>query len=100
MDLINWEERPFVPVEQMSEYRARDPDTARKYGQVVRSAAIANVDYKIRYAKLNGTQSMQPPPSCGRIFLGNIVVRNLGTPNQYETWMPDHVFEELYEAVG
>jgi hypothetical protein len=30
-------------------------------------------------------------------MLGYLVVRKLGTPDQYETWMPGKVFEELYE---
>ena len=42
---------------------------------------------------------MKPPPSCGRIFPGYLVVRNLGKSDQYETWMPDHVFDELYERI-
>jgi hypothetical protein len=40
---------------------------------------------------------MKPPPRCGRIFPGVIVVRNLGKKGQYETWMPEDVFEEMYK---
>ena len=98
MDILSWEERPFITLEQMATYKAKDRDTARRYGPIVKSAEIANVDYKVRYSKLSSSQTMQPPPSCGRIFLGHIVVRNLGTSDQYETWMPGHVFDELYEA--
>ena len=27
---------------------------------------------------------------------GYLVVRRIGTAGQYETWMPDQIFEELY----
>jgi hypothetical protein len=41
---------------------------------------------------------MKPPPGSHiHIMPGYLVVRKLGTPDQYETWMPDVVFEELYE---
>jgi hypothetical protein len=42
---------------------------------------------------------MKKPPSCGRYFSGFLVVRNLGRKNQYETWMPEVVFEELYKKI-
>ena len=52
-----------------------------------------------RYTKFSSSRRMQPPPSAHRhIYLGYLVVRKVGTPEQYETWMPDHVFDELYEA--
>lgn len=44
-------------------------------------------------------QKMKYPPSAGRIFAGFIVVRNLGKKNQYETWMPDGVFEKQYKKI-
>ena len=41
---------------------------------------------------------MKPPPGSQiHIMPGYLVVRKLGTPDQYETWMPDQVFKELYE---
>ncbi len=99
MEIINWKERPFVSLEQMKIYAARDRDTARKYGTMVKAAEISNRDYGYRYSKFSSTRTMQPPPSSHmHIFLGYLVVRKLGTPDQYETWMADHVFEELYEA--
>ena len=94
------EDRPFIAVEQMQLFDAVDRDTSRLYGPKVRAAGISNVDYKVRFNKLGATRHMKPPPSCGRIFPGFIVVRQLGTPDEYETWMPDHVFEELYRAPG
>jgi len=96
VDTFNWQ-RPFISQEQMATFAALDRKTARMYGAVVRASQISNVDYKTRFNKLRSKQTMQPPPSCGRIFMGYLVVRKLGTAEQYETWMPDHVFEELYE---
>jgi hypothetical protein len=100
MEILSWEERPFVTLKQMGTYQAKDKETARRYGRLVKSAEIANIDYKVRYGKYSASRAMQPPPSCGRIFLGNIVVRKLGTPEQYETWMPGDTFDELYEEVA
>ena len=99
MDILDWKERPFVTIEQMAAYSARDPDTARKYGTVVKAAEISNRDYGYRYNRFSSSRTMQPPPSSHiHIHLGYLVVRKLGTPDQYETSMPDHVFEELYET--
>lgn len=89
-------DRPFITLEQMALFDAIERDTARKYGSKIKAYGVSNVDYKVRYGKLSSSQTMNPPPSCGRIFSGYLVVRKLGTPDQYETWMPDHVFEELY----
>ena len=91
-------DRPFIAQEHMSLFDAIDRDTSRRYGPKVKAAGVSNVDYKIRFSKLSSSQTMSPPPSCGRIFPGYVVVRKLGTPDQYETWMPDHVFEELYRS--
>lgn len=91
-------DRPFTPQEQMALFDAIDRDASRRFGPKVKAAGISNVDYKIRFSKLSSSQSMNPPPSCGRIFAGYVVVRKLGTPDQYETWMPDHVFEDLYRS--
>jgi hypothetical protein len=41
---------------------------------------------------------MKPEPSHSRIFPGYLVVRKIDTKSEYETWMPDHVFEEIYVA--
>ncbi len=99
MDILDWKERPFVSVEDMAVYSARDRDTAKKYGPIVKAAEISNRDYGYRYSKFSSSRTMQAPPSSHiHIHLGYLVVRKLGTPNQYETWMPDRVFEELYEA--
>ena len=101
MDIKDWKERPFVSLDQMSIYSARDPDTARKYGPTVKAAAISNRDYGYRHGKLSSSQTMQPPPSSYmHIHIGYLVVRKLGTADQYETWMPDDVFDELYVAIS
>jgi hypothetical protein len=101
MDILNWEERPFVAVEQMKHYTARDRETARKYGATVKAAEISNRDYKYRYDKYSSSRTMQPPPSSHiHIYLGFLVVRKLDTVDQYETWMPSHLFDELYGSLA
>ena len=83
----------------MDEYRSIDSKTTKKYGKLVKALEIANIEYKDRYYKLSHTKTMKEPPLTGRIFSGYVVVRNLGKENEYETWMPVHVFDELYEKV-
>lgn len=94
--VLSWEKRPYVTDDDMAVYIARDRKTASMYGKKVLAVPIANVDFKTRFNKSVSHRRMQEPPSCGRIFLGYLVVRKLGTPDEYETWMPDHVFDELY----
>ena len=89
-------DRPFIAHGNMRTYVATDAETASEYGRTVKATELSNVEYKIRFGKLKRENNMKPPPSCGRIFMGYLVVRCLGTQQQYETWMPDHVFEELY----
>ena len=88
--------RPFITQNALQTYIAMDATVAARYGKTVKAAELSNVEYKIRFGSLGHENKMKPPPGCGRIFMGYLVVRNLGTPQQYETWMPDHVFEELY----
>lgn len=90
------QDRPYISAQDMATFKATDAEAASMYGRTVRAAGISNIDYKMRFARFHETSSMKPPPSCGRIFMGYVVIRKLGTPDQYETWMPDHVFEELY----
>lgn len=92
--------RPYVDLAAMGLYEALDRKTAVLYGRRVKAAMLTNVEYKIRHGELHATHRMKPPPSCGRIFPGYLVVRKFGTAQQYETWMPDHVFEELYSLIG
>lgn len=95
---FDWRERPFITVAEMDDHIALDSDTAQRYGKVIKAAEISNRDYKYRYQKLRKTNNMKPPPSSHiHIMLGFIVVRNLGTDQQYETWIPELVFEDLYQ---
>lgn len=89
--------KKLMDVNAMDEYLCIDPKIAKKYGRTVRAISISNREYQHRYDKLNSTRVMKEPPLSGRIFLGYLVVRNFGQPNQYETWIPDHAFEEIYE---
>ena len=101
MDILDSEVRPYISLEQMRTYSARDNGTAKKYGQIVKAAEISNRDYGYRYSKFSSSRVMRPPPgSHMHIYLGYLVVRKLGTSEQYETWMPNHVFDELYEAAS
>jgi hypothetical protein len=88
-------DRPFIDQASLALYVARDRAAAR-YGKAVKAAQLSNIEYKERFHRLKRHHRMKPPPSCGRIFMGYLVLRNLGKLSQYETWMPDHVFDELY----
>jgi hypothetical protein len=90
--------RPYTSHEKMAIFQAIDVEAANLYGKKIKAMELSNVDYKIRFGKLRTTISMRNPPGTGRIFPGYLVVRKIGTPNQYETWMPEHVFDDLYEA--
>jgi hypothetical protein len=91
-------DRPFTTHSAMPRFTARDKQTAQRYGNAVKALTITNREYQQRYEKLADQNSMKPPPSSHiHIMMGYLVVRKLGTPQQYETWMPDDVFEELYE---
>jgi hypothetical protein len=87
--------RPFIDQATFALYVAKDRSAAR-YGKAVKATQLSNIEYKERFHRLKRNHRMKPPPSCGRIFMGYLVIRNLGKLNQYETWMPDHVFDELY----
>lgn len=88
--------RPFVDSSQFPTYLALDTDEARKYGKTVRAMEMSNAEYSARYRKLSANLTMKPAPSHQRIFPGYLVVRKIETKDEYETWMPDHVFEDLY----
>jgi hypothetical protein len=91
-------DRPFVDSKQLPNYVATDIEEARLYGGTVRAAEMSNAEYSARFRKLSADLTMKPPPSHGRIFPGYLVVRKIDTKAEYETWMPDHVFEEIYVA--
>ena len=89
-------DRPYIGQTAMSLYIATDAGEAAKYGRTVRATELTNIEYKHRFERLKTENNMKPPPSCGRIFAGYLVVRKLGTSGQYETWMPPDAFEEIY----
>ena len=92
--------RPFIAEQELDEYFAVDKEMASRYGKIIRAKEFSNMEYKIRFDKLKNEYNMKPPPSCGRIFSGYLVIRKWGKQEQYETWMPDHVFEEIYSKDG
>jgi len=89
-------DRPFVSQKALREYTAVNAIAAARYGKTVKATQLSNIEYKTRFSRLGRENNMKPPPRCGRVFSGYLVVRKLGTPLQYETWMPEDVFEELY----
>jgi len=89
--------KKFIDSNAMDSYSSIDTETTKRFGKRVKAMPLSNVDYKQRFHKLKSSRTMKSPPSCGRIFLGYIVVRNLHTNKEYETWMPDHVFDEIYK---
>jgi hypothetical protein len=90
-------ERPYIAQGAMRTFRAIDPEVASRYGFLVKAADLSNREYGIRFNRFARENNMKPPPSAGRIFAGYLVVRRLGTKDQYETWMPYQVFEDAYE---
>ena len=91
--------KKFMDKFAMKEYRAKDSAIGKKYGPVVRAIELSNREYQHRYDRLNTSRNMKAPPISGRIFPGYLVVRNFGTPEEYETWIPDGGFEESHELI-
>jgi hypothetical protein len=89
-------ERPFVDATSIPLYEALDMKVSARYGRTVRATSLSNIEYKLRFNRFGVTNNMKAPPSCGRIFPGYPVIRNLGSPDQYETWIPEDAFEEIY----
>jgi hypothetical protein len=56
----------------MHGYSARDRETARKYGSVVKAAEITNRDYSYRYSEFGSTRALQRrlPRALNVRFLG------------------------------
>ena len=92
-------ERPFISVDKLGEYEAIDHETAKRFGRIVKATPLSNSEYDARFNRLYGVTSIKEPPSIGRKFLGYLVVRKVGTASQYETWMREEAFEELYRPV-
>jgi hypothetical protein len=93
-------DRPYIEQEKMLLYEVMDEGEPETYGQHVRATKLSNLEYKTRYSRFKATNNMKPPPSALRIFSGYLVVRKLGTPAQYETWMPEDVFETMYRDIA
>lgn len=89
-------DRPYLDAATLPIFRATDPGVAVRYGATVKAAPMSNSEYAIRHARLAASNNMQPPPKHGRIFPGYLVIRRIGTTDQYETWIPEHVFDEMY----
>jgi hypothetical protein len=89
---------PFVDSAHLPTYVAIDTEEARLYGKSVRAIEMSNAEYSARYRKLSTERTMKSAPSHNRIFPGYLVVRKIDSKDEYETWMPDHVFEEIYVA--
>ena len=92
--------RPFIDSAQLPSYMAIDVEEALLYGKIVRATEMSNAEYSARYRKLSNERTMKAAPSHNRIFPAYLVVRKIGSKNDYETWMPDHVFEEIYVALA
>jgi hypothetical protein len=92
--------KQYLPNSEFKEFISTENDVAKKYGKIVRAMLLSNREYQHRFDKLNTKYKMKEPPLSGRIFRGYIVVRNIGKKSEYETWMPDHVFEEIYSKDG
>ncbi len=91
-------DRPYVDASSLSLYYATDEDVARRYGNTVRATEMSNYEYSLRCNEMEEKNNMKPPPSHVRHFSGYLVIRRLGTSDQYETWMPYDVFEEIYKS--
>ncbi len=92
--------RPFADSSTFASYVAIDGEVASRYGQTIQAMEMSNAEYDARYKRFLNSNNMKPPPSHGRIFGGYLVIRKLGTSEQYETWLPDHAFAEIYRAQG
>lgn len=89
-------ERPYLEHATMQRCEARDDTTADAYGRIVLAAELTNMDYQLRFQRLSGTRAMKTPPVAKQVLAGHLVVRHPGQADAYETWMPAHVFVDLY----
>ncbi len=96
MESYDWD-KPYKSITEMGEYVALQEDIAAKFGPIVRAMELSNREYGYRFERLCDANNMRSPPSSNiHIMSGYLVARKLGTRDQYETWMPDQVFQELY----
>lgn len=85
----------------MERFKAIRASDARRFGKVVMAFPLSNRQYARRFSRLGKDNNMKPPPGSRiHVMPGYLVVRKVGAPSQYETWMPDHVFEEMYQKEG
>ena len=92
--------KKYLPNSEFEEFISIEHNVTKKYGKIVRAMLLSNREYQHRFDKLNTKYKMKEPPLSGRIFRGYIVVRNVDKKSEYKTWMPDHVFEEIYSKDG
>lgn len=90
------ENQPLLDATTLPLYETSDPEVIARFGASVRAIVMSNTDYAYRYRHLAAKHKMMQPPSHSRIFAGYLVVRKLGRKDEYETWMPDHAFDDLY----
>jgi len=90
-------DRPYIDHASMQRHEAIDDTTADAYGRFVLSTELSSMEYALRFQRLNGSRAMKTPPSSKRVLPGHLVVRHPGQPGEYETWMPEHVFVDLYK---
>lgn len=96
MESYDWN-KPYKSVTEMIEYVALQEDISARFGRVVRAMELSNREYGYRFERFCDANNMKSPPSSNiHITSGYLVVRNLGRRNQYETWIPHEVFQELY----
>ena len=89
--------RQYCDHNEMDLYTAVKKHIALRYGKKVRAMELSNREYLHRYQRLAKANNMRPPPGSEiHIMTGYLVVRRLGTPQQYETWIPHEAFPELY----
>ena len=90
-------QRPYVDASTLPLYIAIDPEVSSRYGRTVRASQMSNSECNTRYVRMSKSNNMKAPPSHGRIFGGFLVIRKLGTSEQYETWIPDITFDKIYK---
>ena len=97
--IVHEHHRPFTSQKSTDSFVAIDVDTVLDYGQHVRAAEFSNVEYKIRFDRLESRNNMKAPPGCENVSSGYLVIGKPGTRKQFEDWIPGHIFNELYEKI-
>ena len=92
--------RPLTSQKLTESFVAIDVTTKLDHGQHVGAIELSSFEYKIRFGKLQVRNNMKVPTVCESDVPGYLVVGKPGTRKQYETWLPDHIFEGLYKKVS